>query len=327
MNGIGKLFLRLLALLFILGLVDFLLGQTFGYLLTKQTDGRYYKIKYSLDNSNEQIIILGSSRAETDYNPAIFKDVLGMNCWNTGRGGQSLNYFLAIEQEIFNRYSPKLIILNIDPNTLKESINYDRTAILRPFSRDHTSIFNILSKKDWVEKYKLQSNIYLYNSSLYYFFRPFIVKNKDGKPSERGWKPRRGCISRTQISQYHEDPKEDMSNYRIDPGKTDMLNKIIQLAKSKNSLIVLAISPDFFPLSYVTPTMKYIFGLVDNKQIYYFDFSSDKNLVENPKYYYDLEHMNEVGANVYSSLLARKISEVVDVPFQHLSLHPKLKDQ
>ena len=53
-----------------------MIGASFTYLLDKLDDGRYYKTQYSLDHANEDIIIIGSSRGETNYNPSVFTKFL-----------------------------------------------------------------------------------------------------------------------------------------------------------------------------------------------------------------------------------------------------------
>ena len=302
-----RLLSKLLLLATILIVIDTSFGLLFSKLLKKQTDGRFFKIAYILDKSNEDIIIIGSSRAETNYNPSIFAKELGMTCWNAGRGGQGLLYFLSIEKEILKRYSPKLIIVNLDQTALEGSIDYDKSAILRPFT-NHSAIYELMSQKDWTEKYKLLSNIYKYNSLMFYFFRPFFIKNKDGSAEDRGWKPRKGEVPVSIISKINI-PLIEVPKNELNPCKIEMLNEMIELANKKQTKIIISFSPDFFSNRIETNTIAYIKELSKQQEFEYFDFSTDPALVENQKYFCDLYHMNDAGANLLSSLLAFKISE------------------
>lgn len=295
-----KFLLSILIFIIFLIFVDYIFGLVFSNLLNKQLDGRFFKISYSLDKSNEDIIIIGSSRAETNYNPAIFNQKLGMSCWNSGRGGQGIPYFNIIVHETLKRYSPKIIILNMDPTGLEGSIDYDRASILKPFIKNHESIYEFLKDKNCFEKYKLMSNIYLYNSMMFYFIRPYLMKNVDGRSSERGWKPLEGTISESIIAHGQ---NINVGSY-LNKTKTEYLNQIIKEANNKNVKLIIAISPNYLPQLQETETIKFLKKLETQKKIKLFDFTQDKLFVKNNDFFHDLDHMNKIGANEYSKTMS-----------------------
>jgi hypothetical protein len=237
-----------------------------------------------------------------------------MSCWNTGRGGQTIPYFNIIEQEILKRYTPKIFILNMDPTGLEEPIDFDRASILKPFAKDHKTIYEFFKRKNGLEKYKLMSNIYLYNSMMFYFIRPYILKNKDGQLQEKGWKPRRGEILQSVIPQYNEAINFDSINVderNLNKDKIDYLNQIIDDTKRKNVKLIISFSPDFLPINKETATKYYIKKLGRQKNFSVFDFTRDTTLVRKKEYFYDREHMNNIGADVYSKLISEKLIQIL----------------
>jgi hypothetical protein len=319
-----KLSYKLIAFVLILYTCDLVVGRSFTYLLAKLSDGRYYKTQYSLDHANEDIIIIGSSRGETNYNPAVFTKVLSMSCWNASRGGQSLPYFLAIEQEILKRHSPKLIILNMEQNALEGEIDYEKSAFLRPFSQTHTFVYALLSQKNCLEKYRLFSNIYINNSILYYLIRPFFIKNKDGKQSDKGWKPRIGNISPSLVEKKVA-IRAAVKKSELNQSKISILNKIIETATANNSKLVISFSPDYFPTPIETATMNYIKSFSHSKGITVYDFTKDITLNKKNGFFIDLEHMNQTGANTLSEMLSFKILNNNVNSYNQTPLYIKLK--
>ena len=307
MKDLNIFFYKSIALLIMLFIVDFLVGKASVFILTIQNDGRYYKCQYTLEKSKDEIIIIGSSRAEINYNPAAFSKVLSMSCWNAGSAGQSFIYFYAIENVILNRYSPKLIILNLDQDVFEGAPDFNRMSILRPFAKFHPDLYNILSQKDYFEKYKLHSNIYACNSIMFYLLKPFFFKNKEGKPGDNGWKPRADIVS-TQI--IYRDSINRISAHRnkFNPKTMLLFNEMLDLAKQKKTEIIVAIAPDYFPLADKSPSIEQIKNICTKKNIAVFDFTSDSALIRKQKYFADPQHLNCKGATVFSNMLANKIN-------------------
>lgn len=305
-----KLIIKLLILAAIIAASDFVIGLMFTELLKNSKDGRYFKMEYSLDQSHEEVIILGSSRGEVNYYPLIIENKLKMTCWNASRGGQTIPYILAVQREVLRRYAPKLMIINIDPAILQEPLDYDKLSILRPFAKTHPMIYEMLSKKDWVEKYKLMSHIYDYNSILFYFIRPFFLKNKDGDPKDKGWKPRIGTISDVQIGE-GDDAIISEQYIHLDSTRLDMFHQLINNAKQKNVKLIFVTSPNYYPIKNDTPTMTYIKQFHEEGGYKVLDFSNDTNLVMKKGYFRDIHHMNDVGAKRFTSVLADSLSTIL----------------
>lgn len=301
-----KLVFKILTIVIVLIVVDSISGIVLKKLLYIQKDGRYFKILYSLEKTAEDILIVGSSRAETNFVPEVFEEYSGLSCFNTGRGGQGLPFFRCIQEAVLNRYSPKVVILNFDDEILlRKKIKYDYASILLPFYKHHPEIQPILNKKKKYEKYFALSNLYAYNSSPLYFFRPFFLKNVDGKTEDKGWKPMNGKMKMV------DGEKTSLSNeLEGNPINLEALNELEILigkfveAKSK---LCITISPKFNRTLSENISTKKIKELCGKYNAELFDYSFDKNFVGNKNFFYDKSHLNKEGAMFFSKELAGDI--------------------
>ena len=179
-------------LVIVLGL-DFLVGTTLKYFYFNQKYGRQYRAYYTIEKTNADILIFGSSRAFNHYRPDVFESRLKQTCYNSGSPGQFLLYDYATLKAILKRYTPKLIILDLMPESLAvedlSSNTYDRLSFLLPYYKQHREMRPVLDLKSPNEKLKLFSSIYPFNSSLIYTTAGFLnlEKFKQLNATDRGY--------------------------------------------------------------------------------------------------------------------------------------------
>jgi hypothetical protein len=140
-----KFLTRLLFFLLILFLVDFALGSFLQIIYYNQTKGQFAQTTTSIDKTNQDILIFGSSRAVRHYSPEILTKKLKMSCYNVGRDAQMIPYDAAIQEAVFARYKPKMIILDVNswelsPNDSK----YEKLSILLPYVYNHPEFLKYL---------------------------------------------------------------------------------------------------------------------------------------------------------------------------------------
>jgi len=291
-------------------LMDILTGMTGFSLLSLQRDGRYHKIGYTLDKCKEDIVIVGSSHAESNFCPHSISKVLRKSCWNAGRGGQGILYWYMMYKTMIHRHAPKIIILNIEPNALEYSANQliPRANLLKPFAKNHRFIKEGLSAGNKIEEWKLSSNLYCYNSTLVYFLRPFFQKGKDGKPEDLGWKPKDGQINITEVKKQ----KEIVNSYKpVQHNMIRMLQEMMVLAAKHHILLVVVYSPDFFPYTRATTTMQTTNSLASKYNFPVLDYTKDTNFIGKPHLFYDIQHLNREGAILFSRDIAEKVKVIM----------------
>jgi len=299
-----KMVKDLLLLFTIIFIIDFLFGQISTFILYNSPDGRYYKSVYSLEKSSEDILIIGSSKAETNFIPRIFNEKLNMSCWNAGRGGQKLHFFRIIQEATLKRYAPKIVILNLRKDILEGSFVSPRVGLLKPFYWKHSEIRPLMHELSTYEKYFIYSNLYAYNSTFYYLLRSYFFRGLDGKIENNGWKPRKGEMHVKPSSIYNKKVVKKINPIN-DRSKME-LETLLSAFVNSGTKVYIIISPDLMP-SNKTSSIPELNKLAEKFNIKIFNYSNDTAFLYKPELFYDFAHLNTVGAKIISIKIADQI--------------------
>ncbi len=296
-NQIIKFFTKIFILIILILILDQLIGETLQHYYFKQIAGAAYRTTYSIDSTNADILIFGSSRANHHYVPGIFEDSLKMSYYNTGRDGNFLLYSYAIFKAILTRYNPKIVILDINSDELYFNANkYERLSSLLPYYNNHPEIRRIVELRSPYEKYKTFSAIYPFNSMLLTIGIGNLELNKTRKEDIKGY-----------IPLY--DQMKDTTLHRIENNITTIdtitINALESMARSciaNHIKFFLVQSPCYAKIDqeYSSNFFKQLAKKHDFK---YVDFSKDTLFLKNPAYFQDINHLNNGGAIVFSNLL------------------------
>lgn len=300
-----RLFKNVFIVLFLCTIADVAAGRLLDYLRDHSPDGRYYKAKYSLEDCKEDIVIIGSSRAEINYVPAIFEDSLRMACWNAGRGGQGLPYFRAIQEGILARYTPKIVLLNVEDYLLEKKPYYEEAGFIRPFYRNHKEIRPILNKISFYERFLLWSKLYAYNSSFYYLIRPYFFHNIDGKVSDKGWKPRQGAVEintgEPLVTESIDDPLQQESVQEFET--------FIKKFLDKGCHVFVVISPNCNRNLVTSTSNQHVESFCKKHNVPVYKYSNDLEWVTKPELFVDPDHLNVEGAQLFTKMIASRMKK------------------
>ena len=270
----------------------------------KSPDGRYYKTKHSLETSDEDVVIIGSSRGEMNYNPFVIEDSLKVTAWNASRGGQGLPYFHAIQNGILNRYVPKIVILNIEGSMLEHRRFLAEAGFLRPFYQGHPETQPILNEISYFEKFYNRLRLFSYNSSYYYLLRPYLIKGLDGRREDKGWKPRDGRIHEIFLRDTTEIVKDTEP---LNEGAVAEFEHIAKTFKEKGSRLFIVVSPNYQVYEDNTPTINYLRNFAKSNQIPLLIHSNDTTMIRNPDFFIDPDHLNRQGSTYFTKKLIGEI--------------------
>jgi hypothetical protein len=240
--GLKNQYLRFIINLLILFLIVIILDRTGGaiskHLYFTQVAGANYRSTYSMDSTKADILVFGSSRANHHYVPEIFEDSLKMSFYNTGRDGNFLLYNFAVFKTIIKRYSPKIIILDINADELYyNDQNYDRLSSLLPYYYTHPEIQSIVKLRGPYEKYKFLSAIYPFNSSLLTIITGNLEINKKRKVDRKGYVPLSNLIKATTLIRLKDIPA------KLDTTNIAAVKYMSNVCKLKNILLLFVQSP------------------------------------------------------------------------------------
>ena len=296
-----KLFcFKILILFIILFLLDSAVGRGLSYMVDRPKGGYVSHHKHINDEMTDDIIVFGSSRAIYHYNPKILSDSLNMTCYNCGQDGNGiiLNYgeWLMIKK----RYSPKMIIMDIMPeyDILVGEDNHKYLGWLRLYY-DRDGISEIFDDVDHVEKYKMMSGMYRYNTKFMEIITDYISPLKS--ISSDGFRPVQQEFDSTKVKK-----KMFKESFEIDQLKLNYLDKFIDTVSP--SCLYLVASPIWYGMDPLK--LRPVKDLCDKKGVVFMDFTNSKKYVHNNDYFRDGNHMNLNGANEFTKDLSLEIKKI-----------------
>ena len=284
--------LSVFILLFLM--IDWLSGSFFVYL---QAQSPSYRPGYIAHNAQEDIIIFGSSKGETNYNMELLNDSLKMSCLNCSDTGNGIIQMYGRYKLLTNRYTPKVIVYDVRPKfDLYMNDNSKYTMRLKPFYNE-TGIDSIIGSVDANEKYKMCSSLYRYNFQFLEIIKEFYSNSTFNHSNEN--------LSRKKMQII---PKStDPSSSEYDALKLHYMEELIKDCKRRGIHLAFVVSPEYYyyeSISYA-PLIK----LCKEYDIPFIDKSADKEFNNENEYFMDSLHMNYWGATKWSKFIAHYIQD------------------
>jgi hypothetical protein len=248
------------------------------------------------------VVFLGSSRAETHFNPGIFDSITGSFSYNLGVTGATPRISYAVLKAYCSKSKlPKHVIFDIDFHFLKYGID-----TIRHFSRYFPYLSNDVLLKQFsgidnrFTSFKYNpihslpySNIRMLGASLHGWL------GKAGKYDSLYYK---GYVSDV----FYELPK--MKNHDpfygfIHPRERQYIDSIIQFSEENNINLVLVTSPMFKGIEHELLNKKALVFQLKNiakiNKLEYWDMSKSA-YSGNEKFFLDNYHMSAAGARLFS---------------------------
>jgi len=285
-----------------------------GYILQqlyfKQIAGELYRATYSIDSTKADILVFGSSRASHHYVPEILEEQLHMSAYNTGRDGNYLLYNYAVIKSVTKRYSPKMIILDVNPSALfYRKDDYDRLSTLLPYYNSHPEIRDIVNHRSKYERFKLYSSAYPYNSLTLSVLIGNLEIAKKLYVSDKGYLPfyeKMSPLSKETSTKKTKDNPEEIYSDSIDSFKISALEDIAKICSKKNIPLIFIFSPIYYKSNNELANSR-LSEIVKANNVKYLDFSNDTTFIHHPQYFQDESHLNDDGARIFSKKLAGEL--------------------
>lgn len=315
MNKYFRFLFNSIILFFIVCLADLASGSVLKHFYFKQTSGLLYRTTYVIDSTKAEILVFGSSRANHHYVPEVFTDTLNRTFYNSGREGNFLLYNYAVFKAVITRYSPGIVLFDIQPDELfYEKSNYDRLSSLLPYYKNHPEIRKIVNLRSPYEKYKMISSIYPYNSSLLTIAAGNFGFNRSRRNDRSGYIPLHGALDDTVLYNLNTE------NSIIDTNKVNALKDIIKLCREKEIGLILVHSPVYAIVEKNIST-DLIEKISQQNNIVYLDYLNNPEFISNVKFFMDQDHLNDTGARYFSRLIAHTIKEQSEIKIRETGLN------
>jgi|688.fasta_scaffold07037_9 hypothetical protein len=296
----GEILKKGLLFVLIIALIDVVSGFVFDSLYRSSKSGVAYQENYVFNKTNDSILIFGSSRAAFHYIPDIITNKTGLSCYNAGREGMGIYFHYAALLATLDRYSPKIVVLDLDfRDVFNRGGNFgeDVFSDLAPFYGKISNEFDDYISRNWYDAIFYHSNLIKYNKKIFNIITANVQNNRD---NFKGYRPLFGeWDGREKVL------KED--TFAVDTTLINTINLFIAKAKSKNSKVVLVISPTF---KEIKPDFFIIAKEIAIKnKVELFDYHKTSEFVNNKKLFYDSEHLNDEGAKLFSKEFANQINK------------------
>jgi hypothetical protein len=285
-------------------------------------------INYALTRKDE-VLILGSSRAKHHINPQIISEKLSMTVFNAGINGHDF-LFAAMFMDLWKQHNPapRVLIVHVDSGSfVKNEVELQKTKIFSLYIDQSQFVRRIILGSGPFEPLKYLSRSYRFNGKVL----P-IIKGQFVRPDARynGYEGLNGIMPPPVARAEALDSFSAKStSARAEPFwtlKLDCLENLISYCNQNGTLLILVHSPIFDenPAENAMWSDK-LQRVIANRQGVYFiniaDFLYPAAFSHRNDLYYDKSHLNAKGAGVFTSLLADRLLDCLEIQQQKTDLH------
>ena len=306
---IVKLIILLISVFIILSIMEYI--TNYGLKKTRiHNFGEWNDIYNSQINAN--LLILGSSRAWVEISPRIIDSVLHVNSYNLGMDGTHFD----LQNERFKIYlqhnvKPKQIIMTLDLFTLVKRDDLFDELQFYPYIND-SIVFNILVQhKGILEKMNFNFPYFRYLNDtelrevgfneFFNFAHYNSYKYKGYKSNDSKWNNEFELFKNNNSKGIRWKFNVDLINQFI---------SFIQYCKQNNIKIIFVYPPEYYEAQLLTINRKEIMSFYANiaakNKLLFLDYSND-SICNNKKYFYNSQHLNTIGAVLFSKKLVEDI--------------------
>jgi len=292
--------------------IDQITGAMLYYFFTHQASGEYAVANHVVYNLNEDVLVLGSSRASHHYNSSLIKDSLKLSCFNGGRDGEGLLYSTAIFELALQRRIPKVIVLDVTSDVLSEKEDEkSRLSILLPYLKQSNIVGNMIEKKGKLELLKSHLQTYRYNGQVVSIFQHYFLSSGN---AVMGFDPLTNKMDASKVS-----TRTSLKPYSdsISADNVDALNLFINECKQQKIQLFVFVSPRYNDDTQQNSYLK-MKSICNSNHVIFHDFTNDAYF-KNPEYYSDRAHLNSRGANLYTdtivAFMKKRLKPAVNVQY------------
>ncbi|MBC7407925.1 MAG: hypothetical protein H7339_06010 [Arcicella sp.] len=311
-----RFFNKIIALFLVLSLSLYTLGLMVDKGLRKSRNA-YFASWNDLYSSkiNADLLIMGSSRAEFHISPKILDSTLSLNAYNLGLSAWHFDMqYARFRMYLQHNRKPKYIIQNVDIYGFSKRsdvadypqfLPYIQDTILQNTIRGHKGEFDFYQRNIPLLKYKNQQKIAfegLFNFLGFSNFYDTTSKYKGYRGNDYAW------------NKDFESFKKRFPNgakYRFDKEVKRQFDEYLAFCQRENIKVFLVYAPEYYEVQPYYKNKSDLINLchkaVEKHGCYFLDYS--KNLLcYNRKYFYNSQHLNKIGAELFSLDLGNKIN-------------------
>jgi hypothetical protein len=264
---------------------------------------------------NADIVITGSSRAVSHYDPRLIESATGHSAFNLGRNGSQTDMQLAVlKTYLKHNRKPEVIIQNLDAFSFVMTREVYDPAQYVPYL-DEDDLYRALH----------QINPVVWRKNKYLPLYGYVVEDTRfswilGLRGFFGWSPHEDCFLGFNPRAGHW--TDDFENFKsahlkgtrfeIEPAGVRVMDDLIQVCHDRGIKLIFVYSPEYREMQSLTQNRPEIFAkfreLSEQHQIPIWDFSDWAHSADTD-FFRNSQHLNAEGAELFSRDLARRLAE------------------
>lgn len=255
-------------------------------------------------------VIMGSSRGQVQYSPAILDSILGLNCYNLSVDGRCIDAEIVM-YNIYRKHAPKpkLIIQNIDFGTLQRSNGYEREQYSPYLSKD--DLFKQIKESEgftWADRWLPLVRYAGYHEVIK---EGLGVKNKLTKPSMyKGW-----CGHDDEWDGSMFDAVASVP-FKVNPEAAELFDEYLAECHAEGIQVVMVYAPIYFGVTEKMDSVQSMFdcyqSYADRYEIPILNYTYD-SLCYDTNFFYNATHLNKKGAELFTVKLAHDLDKIFHI--------------
>ena len=287
-----KFLIHIFCFCILLFLVDRGIGFVLDYLRENAKGGSTKELHYIANESTDDVVIFGSSRARHHYVPWIIEDSLGMTCFNMGLDGNGIVLMYGRYQMLLERYNPKLIIYDVSSFDFTNKYDNSRYLDLLKEYYDKDCIKNEFAELvDWKESRKLSSKMFQANSKII----TMLGDNVLFRDVNKGYIPLYGVVTDSTKYDYK---VVDSTSWGVDSVKLSLFERFVCDIKDRDIPLVMFVSPVYAKSARVDYAEAEKICAKYDVPFYY--LMEMEGIADDCTMFQDRTHMNNTGAETYT---------------------------
>ena len=295
-----RLIIATIAVIASVVVIDFLFGKSMDWFTANSKGGDTRNVHYICNEFEDSVAIFGSSRANHHYDSSTLTEALGMPVYNCGRDGNGILLAYCYLHNIISKgHTPRVVIYDFFPEFDVFDNNDHQRAVnaISPYFRGE-GMKEIIDRYTPGEYPKLLLSTYRFNS------RFLQIVSDAVRPQQsviRGYKPLNGEIT----TEFTDNPEPDL---KVDTLKVEYFKKFVDLCRDNSIDLVFVVSPVFHSVGN-TEELHQLHKQLTGRDAYpLFDFRNNDEFTGHKELFADPAHMNHLGAEKFSRMLADSLS-------------------
>ncbi len=265
---------------------------------------------------NADMIFSGSSKTYVELCPQIFDSILKLNSYNLALDGWTFNMqYCRFKIYLQHNNNLKYIIQNVDFGIFEERNDLFNFPQFLPYLHDTllkntTDLYigKLTFSEMYVPLFKYNNQFNAMNLGI----KSFFSKNKNIEDKNKGYNPN----DKTWDSSFHKFVIEHPNglNREINPLDIKNFEDFLITCKQKNIKVILEFPPQYYESITMVNNRQEILDKISEFAIkyncIYLNYLND-SLCTNKKYFYNSQHLNKLGSEIFSTHLATDIKNII----------------